>query len=914
MVKQVPLFLFMYFMTCQLNGQSLSMTFGKSSTPPTTITNGATCSLGNFGPGAGGINVFELVVTNTDATQALTVSNLKASDNDERIGIFILNTSFSVAPGDTYTIQVFYNPTNNYTKAERQLSFTTNDAANTNVNITFVANLDKGELKLSLNDTPLSTNVIDLGDVKINSTVTNKLTLSNVGKGYMEVEPADNIVSDNNLTFSYTKKEVLVPGSNLNNNITLATTKKGPFNYAFTHKTIQGKVAEHTISIKGKVIAPIATLTYEGRFITHGEEVTLPVNNHEPAEYKIKIHNIGDDNLTLGSIRIAEGDIYNEFNLLNEGSNTIVPNAEKGIVLKCVPNHIGQKRIKLTFNSNGYETEDLVMYVNLLVKAPILRITDAFGTVYMHNQTYTLPTSENGTMVKTHINLTNIGNRDLAITSLKEHIDYAFLEIANTPKLNLIPGESTQVDLQYTPPVDRNHNETAILSILSNNEEEDNITFPLMMNNAYADIDVKKGSTQCQNNYFHDFGSTSVNTPNRQVFTIINSGLIDLDLNSISIVDDINGYFTIASEPENKVIAPGGSAQVEVQFAPTTNGSPYTANLEIVSNDYQDSRFIIQLSGWAIKPSLRFFHTQTNNSISNNSKIDWGTLSHHQQQHSPHIMSLSIKNTEHDVLQIRNFKVVDSDGVTTTVSNANAINGDYEHNEQVDFSLQFDFTTPGAKAVQLLFTTNDRTNNDFNITIVFTTEMPILQVYSPNLLDNNAEVDFGSEATKVVTLKNIGTELFYIKNVSISGADADAFVVDVKEPWVNEGEAFAFDVELKAGTVGKKQAVLIIETNDLANPLFKIQLVADADEITGIEDKLNDHFKIYPNPIVNYFTIENRSNEEAEVNIYNLKGTKVFSIQTIGRITTVYPELESGMYIYEIIQNGKRITKMITKQ
>jgi hypothetical protein len=99
-----------------------------------------------------------------------------------------------------------------------------------------------------------------------------------------------------------------------------------------------------------------------------------------------------------------------------------------------------------------------------------------------------------------------------------------------------------------------------------------------------------------------DFGNISVNADRDIVFTLENSGNVNLTLSAaggsiINLENNTSGFFSITQQPFAPVITPGNSAQFTLRFNPTSLGNNFTASVRIVSNSRTDSEFLIFVRG-----------------------------------------------------------------------------------------------------------------------------------------------------------------------------------------------------------------------------------------------------------------------------------------------------------------------------
>lgn len=99
-----------------------------------------------------------------------------------------------------------------------------------------------------------------------------------------------------------------------------------------------------------------------------------------------------------------------------------------------------------------------------------------------------------------------------------------------------------------------------------------------------------------------DFGNTVTGTNVTKTFTIKNAGPAALVVDSIKITGANAGEFTLVGAPTLPLnIAANGSQTLTVQFAPTAVGLR-KANIEVKSNDFDESHYTVALQGVGLNP------------------------------------------------------------------------------------------------------------------------------------------------------------------------------------------------------------------------------------------------------------------------------------------------------------------------
>lgn len=97
----------------------------------------------------------------------------------------------------------------------------------------------------------------------------------------------------------------------------------------------------------------------------------------------------------------------------------------------------------------------------------------------------------------------------------------------------------------------------------------------------------------------HDYGEVTVDEIGSQTFTITNEGDATLNISSIALAGIDSDEFSITSGGAAGSLAPSGTQDVVVEFAPTSDGSKQ-ATLQIDSNDPDEPQVNVSLSGTGI--------------------------------------------------------------------------------------------------------------------------------------------------------------------------------------------------------------------------------------------------------------------------------------------------------------------------
>lgn len=755
--------------------QDIKLSFGPYQ-KEVIISNNTTQNLGNFSL-VNQLIAYSLVFENLDSSSPLEISNFQFSDNDPRVEFFSIEKQYTVKNGESIRVQIFYYGSGSIDTATETLTFATNDPNNRLVNLSFILNPDQGDLDLLVEDKPLVNNEINVGDISINSVVSEVITIKNKGKGYMKVSGVSNVHTENQLSYSYQNENIFSPNEAYNNLISFRAIKKGPIHTTFEHLLERGVTDNEVVSIVGNVLAPITSCFYNGQQLNDAAIINLPDNEFTSEEYDFTIKNTGDYTLNLGSLRI-EDDTENEFYLAHNGGYVLAPNETKRMTLKFTPTSIGPKKIKLKVYSDGYETSHLTFELNLLVQAPLLAITDTNGLQYDIHESFPLGTSKSGEAIINKIVLKNIGNKELSITAIEELVDYSYIEILRFPNASIPAGLTDTLQVRYTPPLYREHKKRGFLKISSNNLRNKTIRLELGMKNEYANLDITINKTDFANKAEYNFNGTSVLIPKKLKLILKNKGSAVLALTNIEILNNAKGYYSISQPPTKTKLASGEIDSLIIRFAPLDDGEIYSSKLKLNNNDYKDEEFIINLTGWAQKPYFEIFHTDSKLPIFNNAVNDLGIIN----EDEPRSVHLSIKNVGYETLSLSNILLSQVEGAKADI--IGEIPDQLSIGEQIDFEVRIKVETKGNKQVTFSLETSDRDKPNYNVLFGFNsvvssthdTVFDKIKIF-PNPSVSNFNINFGVIQSEI-QLSIYNTTGKNIINKTVTNTDNASFSIN----------------------------------------------------------------------------------------------------------------------------------------
>ncbi|HRS02175.1 MAG TPA: Omp28-related outer membrane protein [Bacteroidota bacterium] len=142
-----------------------------------------------------------------------------------------------------------------------------------------------------------------------------------------------------------------------------------------------------------------------------------------------------------------------------------------------------------------------------------------------------------------------------------------------------------------------------------------------------------------------DFGDVATDSSGEKTLTIQNNGTADLNITSTSITNNADNSFSIVQSPSTP-IAPGGSSDVIIKFAPKDLKLYLSPRLQIVSNDPTSDTTLVSLRGRGTVPQgisrdiLSYFNV-TPNVISDGANINFAIASPVPQNVKIYLMDLA---------------------------------------------------------------------------------------------------------------------------------------------------------------------------------------------------------------------------------------------------------------------------------
>jgi hypothetical protein len=211
------------------------------------------------------------------------------------------------------------------------------------------------------------------------------------------------------------------------------------------------------------------------------------------------------------------------------------------------------------------------------------------------------------------------------------------------------------------------------------------------------------------------------------------------------------------------------------------------------------------------------------------------------------------------------------------------------------------------------FKTTKTGMENFRFNMVFSAKTPVIELHASDKLKNGVDLSFGNKKELDLTLKNSGNAKLIISNMYIDGNDKGNFKLSANIQEIESNSDKSFKINFTANDNAEKRASLIIKTNDPETAEFKIGLIAKTK--TSVDVESNDLlYKVYPNPFINNIKIDNRTEKECTVNIYNINGVKIITRTDNSSEININTNFVPGIYILEIISDNHVFSTRVVKK
>jgi outer membrane protein OmpA-like peptidoglycan-associated protein len=525
----------------------------------------------NFGSIPQGQSSPASVVTATNnGNISLIISSVSLSNTaDFR---FNGSTSVTVPAGGSTTWDVFCTPSTTGTRTGN-FTITSDDPSSPTVNVALSCEGISSPISLNPAATFPDTYINDTSAITIR--VRND---SSVSVTVNSITPSLSVFRVTSPTTSFT-----LPGRNSFYDITLEFTPVANQLYSgtLTFDTSQGI---YNFPISGRGVEAILDVNP----LSHDFGVVEVLSSSAPRTFTVR--NTGTASFTVSGVSVS-----------NTADFTLVP--PSGLPVTLAPGASTTFSVTAHPQTGGVRTGVITVQTNIRGSTTAtfnVQVTGAVADIMLSQNSidFGAVDLQDPNLLRTRtLTVTNTGTLLLAITSIAVTGEPAYsLALGQNTSATILPGNTFDITVQYAPTVE-SASDNATLGIVSNAYGETLIEVPITGRGVDRHLAL---STMTLN-----FPETYRNPadPPTQTLTIHNMGGAPLAISMI-VAGGPGAEAYAVQGPSTLTVAPQGSADVVVAFAPPAANPDYTATLTIINDDDANPMAQVTLAGAGVLPNV----------------------------------------------------------------------------------------------------------------------------------------------------------------------------------------------------------------------------------------------------------------------------------------------------------------------
>jgi len=293
------------------------------------------------------------------------------------------------------------------------------------------------------------------------------------------------------------------------------------------------------------------------------------------------------------------------------------------------------------------------------------------------------------------------------------NFDQFILESPWTPFLILNPGESSTFDVTFSPTASGPF--TVTLQLTNNDPDENPFDIQIsgigLIGAPEIEIEQPAGINLSDGSGTVDFGSTAVGTHTVRTFAIRNTGLLQLGGLALTKTGTDAARFSLGALGVTS-LDPGASTSFDVTFTPSTAG-PFSASIEVASNDADENPFNIAVSGTGLlsAPEIAVEQPPGANLVSESAVIRFEAPA----TGSPVAKSFSIRNIGSGDLENLSVSFAGGNHAPFNLTQPGATS--LSPTESTSFDITFTSPAAGSFTTELRIASNDADEDPFRIVI-----------------------------------------------------------------------------------------------------------------------------------------------------------------------------------------------------
>lgn len=312
-----------------------------------------------------------------------------------------------------------------------------------------------------------------------------------------------------------------------------------------------------------------------------------------------------------------------------------------------------------------------------------------------------------------------------------------------------------------------------------------------------------------------DFGDTSPGNYVKQDVIITNTGNGNLNINSITvqnpietdfvfgeglITNEIEVFTLTADNASGRILAPGETGTVTARFTPEALNT-YNGSLIMNSNDRDNGRLIISLSGAGVEPpEIDVAPTA----------LDFGNVA----LGSSLEKQVTISNQGAGPLDLGELGATgESFSLVGDVSNTTV-----EPQSSTSLTVRFAPVTEKAYSGSITIPSNDSDENPVTINLGGSGVIIAGEIYVTSGVQDFGDVYVNSSADAQFTVENIGNGELIISSITVSGAQFSLVNDDVSNSTLSPGGSASFTVRFSPSNAGTFNGSVAIASDDPDEP------------------------------------------------------------------------------------------------
>jgi hypothetical protein len=574
---------------------------------------------------------------------------------------------------------------------------------------------------------------------------------------------------------------------------------------------------------------------------------SVPVGTNKDVVFEIM--NTGKVDLVLnGSVEISGTDAA-MFSIQAPPSSVIPPNTSSVFSIRFAPSTEGAKTATLTIRSNDPNEGEYT--VTLTGTGTLAQISVRQGTTDIPTDgDFDMGNEEFGGWIDTTFEIRNLGTGSLSLTGSPDKVqvipsDGPF-SCTSQPTSPIAPSSSSTFVIRFNAGEPAGP-KSATISIPNSDADMDPYEFEVTATAIQPGepiMELSRGATGIPSGGSTDYGAVTVGDSMDVVFTITNSGTLDLHLDGtpyVSLSSNPTGQFTVISQPPSGTVAAnGGTTTFSVRFAPTASGSK-SATVSI-ANDSVTNPYTFIITGTGGLPEINV--KQGSTSIPSPT----GTYS----------FGSTLINTNVDrVFTIENL----GNGTLNLTGNPKvAISGTHDSLFTVTaqppvsqitpagsttFTIRFRPTSPGATTATVTVANDDSNENPYTFTINGTGTAPEINVKQGSTdISSGGSFNFGATRKDTAksytfTVENLGSADLHLAGnprVSISGTGASMFSVTTQPAaTIAPAASSNFTVRFLPTSYGSFTASVTIANDDSSESSYTFTITGTGNSLITVD-------------------------------------------------------------------------------